>query len=72
MPGSNESELLGLAAAVERRSQHPLAQAVVRRADADGLELPEAGELESVTARDVRSMVGSDRVEIGGLRLWEG
>jgi Cd2+/Zn2+-exporting ATPase len=66
-----EEELLGTAAAVERRSQHPLAQAVVRHAEARQLTLPEAGELESLTARGVRSTVQAETVEIGTLRLWE-
>jgi Cd2+/Zn2+-exporting ATPase len=69
--GVSEQELLTIAAAVERRSQHPLAQAVVRRAEADKLDLPNAGELESLTARGVRSTVGGQRVEIGSLRLWQ-
>lgn len=67
----SETELLTIAAAVERRSQHPLAQAVVRRAEAAGLVLPEAGELQSLTARGVRSTVAGEIVEIGSLRLWE-
>ena len=71
MPGVAEDELLRVAAAVERRSQHPLAQAVVRRAEAERLDLPEAGELESLTARGVRSSVDGRVVEIGSLRLWE-
>jgi Cd2+/Zn2+-exporting ATPase len=58
-------------AAVERRSQHPLAQAIVRRAEIEKLVLPEAGELQSLTARGVRSTVGGERVEVGNLRLWE-
>lgn len=66
-----ERELLTVAAAVERRSQHPLAEAVVRRAEADGLELPDAGDLQSLTARGVRSSVAGETVEIGSLRLWE-
>jgi Cd2+/Zn2+-exporting ATPase len=69
--GATEQELLSVAASVERRSQHPLAQAVVRRAEADKLTLPDAGELESLTARGVRSSVGGEVVEIGSLRLWE-
>lgn len=69
--GEDEEELLGVAAAVERRSQHPLAQAVVRRAEAVGLRLPPAGELESLTARGVRSSVAGAIVEIGTLRLWD-
>jgi len=69
--GVEERELLAVAAAVERNSQHPLAEAVVRRAEEDGVEMPEAGDLESVTARGVRSSVGGESVEIGNLRLWE-
>ncbi len=67
----SEDELLTIAAAVERDSQHPLAEAVVREAEERGLELPDAGELESVTARGVRSTVRGVPVEIGNLRLWE-
>jgi Cd2+/Zn2+-exporting ATPase len=69
--GVAEAELLATSAAVEQHSQHPLAQAVVRRAAADKLELPEAGPLESITARGVRSLVGAETVEIGSLRLWQ-
>jgi Cd2+/Zn2+-exporting ATPase len=71
MGGVEADELLRIAAAVERRSQHPLARAVVRRAEEAGLTLPEAAELESVTARGVRSTISGERVEIGSLRLWE-
>jgi Cd2+/Zn2+-exporting ATPase len=72
MAGVAEDELLDVAASVERRSQHPLAQAVVRRAEESKIELEEAGDLESVTARGVRSTVGGLKVEIGTLRFWEG
>ncbi|HEX6039495.1 heavy metal translocating P-type ATPase [Longimicrobium sp.] len=69
--GVAEGELLAISAAVEQHSQHPLAQAVVRRAAEQRLDLPEAGPLESITARGVRSLVGSETVEIGSLRLWQ-
>ena len=69
--GSTAEELLRVAAAVERRSQHPLAQAVARRAESDQILLPEAGELQSITARGVRSSVEGKTVEIGNLRLWD-
>ena len=72
MPDIDEAELLRISAAVERRSQHPLAAAVVRRAIADGIRLPETSEVESVTARGVRSTVEGMVVEIGSLRLFEG
>lgn len=70
-PGTDEDELLAVAAAVERHSQHPLAEAVVRHVEERRLTVPHAGDLESLTARGVRSMVGDERVEIGNLRLWE-
>jgi Cd2+/Zn2+-exporting ATPase len=62
--------LLRIAAAVERQSQHPLAQAVVRAAAARQLALPEAGPLDSITARGVRADVEGQSVEIGSARLW--
>ncbi len=69
--GVTKDELLIIAAAVERRSQHPLAAAIVRRAEAANLQLPEAGDLQSATAKGVRSEVKGETVEIGSLRLWE-
>ena len=69
--GVDERELLRLAAAVERQSQHPLAEAVVRRAEEAGIGVPEAGGLESITARGVRAEVEGQVVAIGNPRLWE-
>jgi Cd2+/Zn2+-exporting ATPase len=70
MAGVKEEELLRVAAAVELRSEHPLAQAVVRRAMSGRLILPEAGDLVSITAKGVRSSVAGRPVVIGSLKLW--
>jgi Cd2+/Zn2+-exporting ATPase len=69
--GVPEEELLATAAAVERHSQHPLAQAVVAHAEERKLPRMEALDLESLTARGVRARVGDEIVEVGNLRLWE-
>jgi Cd2+/Zn2+-exporting ATPase len=69
--GATAGELLRIAGAVERKSEHPLAKAIVRRSAAAGVVLPEAGELHSFTALGVRGEVAGERVEIGSLRLWE-
>src|SRR5690606_13782816 len=71
MPGVTPQQLLSIAAAVESRSHHPLAQAVVRRAAQDQLELPRAGDLVSITAKGVRSEVEGEPVLIGSLKLWQ-
>jgi Cd2+/Zn2+-exporting ATPase len=69
--GYTEERLLGAAAAVERHSQHPLAAAIVRRAEANGLVLPHASDVQSVTGKGVRARVDADLVEIGNLKMWE-
>lgn len=66
-----QTELLQLTASVETRSSHPLAQAVVRRAQADKLELRAAGELENIQGRGVTSLVDGELVRIGNLKMFE-
>ena len=61
----NENDVLTLASAVEAQSEHPLAQAVVRRAKADELQLVEASEFNSITGGGVRARVNDHDVLIG-------
>jgi Cd2+/Zn2+-exporting ATPase len=68
---SSADELLRVAAAVEIRSSHPLAQAVVREAKRRDLTLPQAGDLELITGRGVRSTLDNRPVLIGNLKLFE-
>ncbi len=67
----NEDALLAIAGALENRSGHPLAQAVVRAAQAKGLALPAIGDVESLTGRGLRSSVNGQAVLIGNLKLME-
>jgi Cd2+/Zn2+-exporting ATPase len=69
--GGSEEELLRVAGSVEQHSNHPLAQAVVRTAQAKGLTLPPADGLENVAGRGVRSRVDGQVVLIGSLKLFE-
>ncbi|WP_231847962.1 heavy metal translocating P-type ATPase [Gemmatimonas aurantiaca] len=71
MTGVADVMVLINAASVEQRSQHPLAKAVVRRAVEQKLAVPEAGELQSITARGVRAPVDGAVVEIGRALLFE-
>ena len=69
--GVTDTELLSVAGSVERRSQHPLARAIVREANERGLTLPDVAGLESVTGRGVMAQVDGQLVEVGRLLLFE-
>lgn len=71
LSGTTETEVLRIAGAVENRSQHPLAKAVVQKAEEMSITLPDAGEVQSLTAKGVRSIVEGKTVELGSLRLWD-
>ncbi len=70
-PGVSEAVLLATTAAVERRSQHPLARAILQAAEQRGLDVPQAGDLVSVTGRGIRSTIGDATVEVGRLLMFE-
>jgi P-type Cu+ transporter len=63
--GIAEDELLALAAAVERASEHPLAAAVVAGAEARGIAIPAAEGFRSVTGKGVEATVAGRRVALG-------
>ena len=67
--GDDESSLLRLAASVERRSEHPLGEAIVAEAVARGLVLAEAEDFESHTGRGVSGRVEGRMVVVGNPSL---
>jgi Cu2+-exporting ATPase len=69
--GLVEAELLSLAAAVERESEHPLARAVVRRADAAGAAALKAVRFQALPGHGAVATVGGLRVAVGNARLME-
>ncbi len=60
-----EEELLALAAAVESRSEHPLAAAIVRGAEERGLGMGEVSDFQSTTGGGVTGRVNGRRVLVG-------
>ena len=71
-PGTDEEELLGLAAAVEADSEHPLARAIVRGAQDRGVAPLAASGFEALPGRGARATVAGRAVSVGGPRLLEG
>jgi Cu+-exporting ATPase len=66
-----ETELLRLAASLERASEHPLAAAIVEGAGERGVELVKAGDFEALSGKGVKGTVDGRRVALGNPRLFE-
>jgi len=64
------AHLLSVAAALESRSEHPLAQAVLRKAQAEGLPLPEAEDFQAVAGKGAKGNVEGRSFTLGSLRLF--
>ena len=67
--GIDEDRLLELVAAVERESEHPLAQAIVTEAERRGVAAPRAHDFDSVPGHGAVATVGGHRVVVGNRRL---
>lgn len=64
----NELKLLQLSASLERNSEHPLAEAVVRYAQSQQVELIEANKFEAISGSGVQGIVSEHLVQIGTQR----
>jgi Cu+-exporting ATPase len=67
----SETDLLRLAASVERSSEHPLASAIVAAAQEKGLPLDPVSDFASETGQGIRGTVGGRQVAIGNSRLMD-
>jgi len=68
-PGHDENEVLRLAATLERGSEHPLAEAIVRGAEERGVAMDEASDFEAITGKGVKGTVGGKAVALGNIAL---
>lgn len=67
--GSDEEELLLMAASAEKGSEHPLGQAVVKKASEKGLSLSNPAGFESITGKGITAKVKGKQVSIGNRAL---
>ena len=67
--GVSEEDLLSFAAALERGSEHPLAEAIVAGAKERGAEEQESTDFEAVTGKGVRGSVGGRDAALGNAAL---
>jgi Cu+-exporting ATPase len=68
-PGWTEAEVLRLAASVERASEHPLALAIVRAAEDQGVATAPVAEFDSPTGKGALGMVEGKRIALGNVRF---
>ncbi|WP_337221794.1 HAD family hydrolase, partial [Escherichia coli] len=61
--------VLAKVAAVESRSEHPIARAIVEAALGKEISLPALTEFDSITGMGVRATVDGERVEVGADRF---
>ena len=64
--GISHDEALALAAAVERDSEHTIAQGIVKSAEERGLSIPTAEDFQAVPGHGVQAVVGGRRLLLGG------
>lgn len=67
--GHDEAEVLRLAASLERGSEHPLAEAIVRGAEERGVEMADAADFEAITGKGVKGTVDGHAVALGNAAL---
>jgi len=69
--GTPASSVVALAASVEQRSTHPIAQAILDHASSTGIAAPAADDVTVIAGRGARGQVGDRQVLIGNHRLFE-
>jgi len=69
--GFTETEVLRLAAAAERGSEHPLGEAIVEAARARGLQLEESQDFQAMPGHGIRTTVGTQTVLVGNVQCMQ-
>jgi len=69
MEGHDETEILAMAASLERGSEHPLAEAIVEGAEARGAVLSDAKDFEAITGKGVKGVVNGRAVGLGNTAM---
>ncbi len=68
--GGGDAEVLRLAASLERKSEHPLAGAILAAAEKQNLDLSEAAEFESLTGKGIVGRIEGREVALGNAALF--
>ncbi|NOZ25448.1 MAG: copper-translocating P-type ATPase [Nitrospirae bacterium] len=69
--GTRGDEILRLSASAEKVSEHPLAEAIIKKAEEQGLTLTDPEEFTAIPGGGIRARIGTDSIFIGNLSLLE-
>jgi Cu+-exporting ATPase len=69
--GFKEDDVLGFSASLERASEHPLAEAIVRGAEKQGILLSSTDQFASITGKGVTGSIKGHKVALGNIKLFE-
>lgn len=67
----SEKEILGLAASIERGSEHSLAEAIVKKAEEDSLNFSNITKFQSIVGYGVQGVLGKDTIYLGNKKLMD-
>jgi Cd2+/Zn2+-exporting ATPase len=71
LAGKSDAMILTIAASLEQRSEHPIAQAIVAAAEARGLELSTPDTFQAFPGKGIRATFGPATYWVGNRRLFE-
>ena len=71
--GGDENELLMMTAALEKGSQHPLASAILKKAEANGLNFNELSveDFQSITGKGIQATIKNEKYYVGSPSMFE-
>jgi Cu+-exporting ATPase len=69
--GFTKKEILTLAASAERGSEHPLGEAIVKKAKKEDLDLLDAKDFQAIPGQGIEATINSKKVLLGNVRLME-
>jgi Cu2+-exporting ATPase len=64
LDSQEKKEILELAASLESRSEHPIAQGIVERAKEEGIDYPEPQDFEAIAGKGARARVGDQKIKV--------
>lgn len=67
-----ENDIIRIAASLENKSEHPLAEAIMTKAKSMNVDIEKIEDFDSITGMGIRARIAGDRVMLGNIKLMEG